>query len=123
LNDLFGAEGGGLATARGVVEDSLDQPQQALVVGLIGFGGAQGVRAVEPSVTPEADTDAGQAQALGDGLQARVVSQGQQDADAARQAYRGGLALVDLPEQAALSIREFNGARRGAHNPTRRVNG
>ena len=41
----------------------------------------------------------------------------------AHQAHRGGLVFVDLLEQAALSSREFNGASRGAHGPTRRSNG
>jgi hypothetical protein len=95
LDDLLGAEGGRASRPGGIGQHPLDQAPQRrlgrrLLLGLLQLGGG-----LEPAVAPVADGQAGQAQLLGRGFDARVVRQGQDDRGAADQPLVGRL----LPQQ------------------------
>src|SRR4051812_23977374 len=122
-DDLLGGEGGGTAGPWRVVEGGFDHAEQILIGGLglgLGLGGGQARGGLEPSVTPEADADAGEAQVRGDFFQAGLVGQGEQDVDAAGQAHRGGLAAAQVFERGPLARREGDArGTRAAHVTTR----
>ena len=86
LHDLLGGEGSGPARSGRVVEGGLDHVEQVPFADSVGLGGGEPVFGVEPTVTPEADGNAGESLVLGDLLQARVIGQREQDADTADKA-------------------------------------
>lgn len=114
LDDLLGAEGSRPPRAGRVVEDLFDQREQRPVVGTVGLDLPQAAGRAAPAVAPEADGDAGEAKALGDRFQARIVGESAKDADAPGQAHGSGLAVLDLPQQRALPGGKLESARMGA---------
>lgn len=120
LHDLFGGESGGTPRTRGLVEQVFDDCQQ-LGIGEFVLGLLQRRTGVPPTVTPEPDGDAIEAEVMGDGRQARVRGQRQEDEDAADQALGSRLPLPQLFEAGPLARREFEEGGRIAHGRARFV--
>jgi hypothetical protein len=102
LHDLFGGESRRTARTWGIVEEAFDDRQQ-LGIGEFVLGLLQRRPGVPPTVSPEPDGDAIEAEVLGDGRQARVRGERQEDEDAADQALGGGLPLAQLLEARPLT--------------------
>ena len=117
-DDLLGAEGGRHPWARDVVEDLLDERRQPLVAGqaalrLLEFGGS-----LQPTITPLANGEAGQAQEFGGRIDARVGGKGEEDGGAADQALAGGLARAKALQQGLDARGQHDGnGRRSTHDP------
>jgi hypothetical protein len=101
LDDLFGAEGGRRPRSGSVVENLFQEDPQLLSV-LVQLGTLQVGRRLKPAVTPVANGQAGQAQLLSDGLDARIGRQGEDDRGAADQALVGGLLSQEALQQGLL---------------------
>jgi len=120
LHELLRAEGGGLATAGGIIEGLFDQAEQQRVGSAVLFGLLQTRDGFQPAVTPEANGDPVEAQLSCNGIQTRLVRQSEKDGDAADQALGSGLTVTELPEQGPLSLREVKRSRRrAAHDGSR----
>jgi hypothetical protein len=120
LHDLFGGECCGATRTRGIVEQVFDDRQQ-LGIGEFVLGLLQHRTGVAPTVTPEPDGDAIEAEVLGNGRQARMRGQRQEDEDAAHQALGSGLPLAQLFEAGPLARREFEEGSRITHGRARFV--
>jgi hypothetical protein len=94
LDDLLGGEGGRRPGPGGVVEDLSQERSQSMPV-LVLLGSLQVGRRLQPAVPPVADGQAGQAQLLGDGLDARMGRQGEDDRGASDQTLVGGLLSLE----------------------------
>jgi hypothetical protein len=110
LHDLFGGESCGATRTRGIVEQVFDDHQQ-LGIGEFVLGLLQRRTGVPPTVPPEPDGDAIEAEVLSNGRQARMRGQRQEDEDAADQALGSGLPLAQLFEAGPLARREFEEGR------------
>jgi hypothetical protein len=120
LDDLLGSERRGAAGTWGIVEDAFDHRQELWLGEVVVFGLGQRLAGLEPAIAPEPDGDAVEAELLGDGLQARVGCQREEDEDAADQTLGSGLSLAKLLKAGPLTGREFEGCgRRAGHGVTR----
>jgi hypothetical protein len=118
LHDLFGSERRRTSRTWGIVEEAFDDHQQ-LGIGEFVLGLLQRRPGIAPTVTPESDGDAIEAEVLGDGRQARVRGERQEDEDAADQALGSRLPLAQLFEAGPLTRREFEEGGRIAHGRAR----
>jgi hypothetical protein len=118
LHNLFGGESRGTARTRGIVEQAFEDRQQ-LGIGEFVLGLLQRRPGVPPTVPPETDGDAIEAEVVGDGRQTRVRGQRQENEDAADQALGGGLPLAQLLKAEPLARREFEESGRSAHGRDR----
>jgi hypothetical protein len=118
LDDLLGGEGGRLPRPGGVGEDLFQKPSQRPPVVVL-LGSLQGGRGLLPAVSPVADGHARQAQLPGDGVDAGIGLQGQEDGGASDQALVGGLLSLNLLQHGALGRGDLDRGRLwSSHRPT-----
>jgi hypothetical protein len=117
-DDLLGAEGGRPAGPGSVVEEVLQGPSQWLR-GRRLFGALEVGRRCDPAVAPVADGDAAEAQLLGDGRDAGVGRQGEEDRGTSDEALIGGLLSLEALQREALCRGDLESRRSwSSHRPT-----